>query len=131
MLRFAWLWPSPSSASVARRTSASIARRLSLGGSGLRERISMAREIRWLARDGRRDHYRCRPVHVSTLDDASAFVTLDGSTIRELAGPVSIPTANQSLAEATVPVGGATEEHYHLLSEELYFLQSGSGRLRV
>jgi mannose-6-phosphate isomerase-like protein (cupin superfamily) len=70
-------------------------------------------------------------VHVSTLDDANAFVTLDGSTIRELAGPVSIPTANQSLAEATVPVGGATQEHYHRLSEELYFLQSGSGRLRV
>jgi mannose-6-phosphate isomerase-like protein (cupin superfamily) len=70
-------------------------------------------------------------VHVSTLDDANPFVTLDGSTIRELAGPVSIPTANQSLAEATVPVGGATEEHYHRLSEELYFLQSGSGHLRV
>jgi mannose-6-phosphate isomerase-like protein (cupin superfamily) len=70
-------------------------------------------------------------VHVSNLDDAAALVTLDGSTIRELAGPVSIPTEKQSLAEATVPVGGATDEHYHRLSEELYFFQSGSGRLRV
>ncbi len=68
---------------------------------------------------------------VSNLDDAAAFTTLDGSEIRELAGPVSIPTEKQSLAEATVPVGGATDEHYHRLSEELYFFQSGSGRLRV
>lgn len=70
-------------------------------------------------------------MHVSHLDDAEAFVTLDGSTIRELAGAVSLPTDNQSLAEATVPVGGATAEHYHVLSEELYYVTAGTGRLRV
>ena len=70
-------------------------------------------------------------MHVSNLQEAAPFTTLDGSQIRELAGPVSIPTSNQSLAEATVPVGGATDEHYHHLAEELYFFQSGSGRLRV
>lgn len=70
-------------------------------------------------------------MHVSHLDDADAFVTLDGSTIRELAGPVSSPTVNQSLAEATVPVGGATDEHYHVLSEELYYFTAGRGHLRV
>jgi mannose-6-phosphate isomerase-like protein (cupin superfamily) len=68
---------------------------------------------------------------VSQLDEAAAFVTLDGSTIRELAGAVSIPTEKQSLAEATVPVGRATDEHYHVESEELYFFLSGTGRLRV
>ena len=70
-------------------------------------------------------------MHVSHLDDAEAFVTLDGSTIRELAGAVSLPARNQSLAEATVPVGGATAEHYHVRSEELYFFIAGSGSLRV
>jgi len=70
-------------------------------------------------------------MHVSQLDAADAFVTLDGSTIRELAGRVSIPAQHQSLAEATVPVGAATAEHYHVVSEELYFLTAGSGRLRV
>jgi mannose-6-phosphate isomerase-like protein (cupin superfamily) len=70
-------------------------------------------------------------MHVSHLDDAEAFVTLDGSTIRELAGRVSLPTVNQSLAQATVPAGGATAEHYHVVSEELYFFTSGTGRLRV
>jgi mannose-6-phosphate isomerase-like protein (cupin superfamily) len=70
-------------------------------------------------------------MHVSDLDTADAFVTLDGSTIRELAGRVSLPTVNQSLAEATVPVGGATAEHYHVVSEELYFFTAGGGHLRV
>jgi len=63
--------------------------------------------------------------------DARPFTTLDGSTIRELAGPVSLPTANQSLAEATVPVGGTTIEHLHRTSEELYYVTRGVGRIRV
>ncbi len=68
---------------------------------------------------------------VSDLNRAEAFVTLDGSTIRELAGRVSLPTDNQSLAEATVPVGGSTAEHFHVVSEELYFFTAGTGQLRV
>jgi mannose-6-phosphate isomerase-like protein (cupin superfamily) len=68
---------------------------------------------------------------LANLADAEAFTTKDGSTIRELAGRVALPAANQSLAEATVPVGGATTAHYHLRSEELYFITAGSGRLRI
>jgi hypothetical protein len=48
------------------------------------------------------------------------FTTLDGSQIREWAGRVSLPARNQSLAEATIPVGGATSEHYQRNTEELY-----------
>ena len=70
-------------------------------------------------------------MHLSRLDQAAPFITTDGSTIRELAGRVSLPSANQSLAEATVPVGCDTDEHYHPVAEELYFFQTGSGRLRV
>jgi mannose-6-phosphate isomerase-like protein (cupin superfamily) len=70
-------------------------------------------------------------MHVAALEEAQAFVTLDGSTIRELAGRVSLPAEKQSLAEATVPPGGATAEHYHRESEELYFFTSGTARLRV
>ena len=68
---------------------------------------------------------------VGRLDEASPFTTLDGSEIREVAGPVSLPTANQSLAEATVPVGGQTDEHFHRNSEELYLFTSGMGRIKV
>ena len=70
-------------------------------------------------------------MHVANLADAEAFITKDGSEIRELAGPVSLPTANQSLAQATVPPGGETEEHFHRVTEELYFFTEGSGRLRL
>ena len=64
--------------------------------------------------------------------DRAVPVTLDGSEIREWAGPVSAPARNQSLAEATIPVGaGATTEHYHRTSEELYLVSTGEGRLLI
>jgi mannose-6-phosphate isomerase-like protein (cupin superfamily) len=70
-------------------------------------------------------------MHVSKLDDLQAFTTLDGSTIREIAGPAWTPARNQSLAEATVPPGRATTAHLHREAEELYFFTAGHGRLRL
>jgi mannose-6-phosphate isomerase-like protein (cupin superfamily) len=68
-------------------------------------------------------------LEVRSYNQIEPFVTLDGSEIREWAGPVSAPARNQSLAEATIPPGGATTAHYHRLSEELYLVVSGRGRL--
>jgi mannose-6-phosphate isomerase-like protein (cupin superfamily) len=68
-------------------------------------------------------------MHVRSYDELEPFTTLDGSQIREWAGRISAPAQNQSLAEATVPVGGATTEHYHRASEELYLVTAGEGRL--
>jgi mannose-6-phosphate isomerase-like protein (cupin superfamily) len=70
-------------------------------------------------------------MHLGNLADATPFTTKDGSTIREVAGPVSLPTDNQSLAEATVPPTGATTAHLHHITEELYFFTAGRGRLRL
>jgi mannose-6-phosphate isomerase-like protein (cupin superfamily) len=70
-------------------------------------------------------------MHVANLDDLESFVTLDGSQIRELAGPSWTPARNQSLAEATVPPGGATTAHYHRTTEELYYVLSGMGLMRI
>jgi mannose-6-phosphate isomerase-like protein (cupin superfamily) len=70
-------------------------------------------------------------VDLGNLADAEPFVTKDGSTIREVAGAVSLPARQQSLAEATVPPGGATQAHFHRVTEELYFFTGGRGRLRV
>jgi mannose-6-phosphate isomerase-like protein (cupin superfamily) len=70
-------------------------------------------------------------VHVGRLDEARPFTTLDGSEIREVVGRVSLPAENQSLAEATVPVGGETQAHFHRVSEELYLFTEGEGRIRV
>jgi mannose-6-phosphate isomerase-like protein (cupin superfamily) len=70
-------------------------------------------------------------MHVRSYAEIQPFVTLDGSEIREWAGRVSEPAQNQSLAEATIPVGGATTEHYHRASEELYLVTAGQGRLII
>ena len=67
----------------------------------------------------------------ANLEDLESFTTLDGSGIRELAGPEWTRARNQSLAEATVPPGGATAEHYHPRTEELYYFVAGAGRMRL
>jgi quercetin dioxygenase-like cupin family protein len=64
---------------------------------------------------------------VTTLAEVDSFVTLDGSQIREVAGPARGDAVNQSLAEATVDPGGETAEHYHRVTEEIYFLHSWQG----
>ena len=70
-------------------------------------------------------------MRVLNLSEIESFTTLDGSEIRELAGVPTGNAVNQSLAEATVAPGAATEEHLHRLSEEIYFFTHGSGRVRV
>jgi mannose-6-phosphate isomerase-like protein (cupin superfamily) len=63
---------------------------------------------------------------VSSLAAAEPFTTKDGSTVRELHH-----TDAQSLAEATLEPGQATERHYHRATEEIYFVLKGSGAMEV
>ena len=70
-------------------------------------------------------------MRIEKLEGIAPFTTKDGSQIRELAGIPTGNSVNQSLAEATVPPGGETEEHYHRESEEIYFFTAGRGRLRL
>ena len=58
--------------------------------------------------------------------DATPFVTKDGSTIREY-----FHTGLQSLAEASLDAGAATQRHYHARSEEIYLILEGGGELEV
>ena len=58
--------------------------------------------------------------------DAAPFTTKDGSTIREY-----LHTEAQSLAEATLGAGQATQRHYHARSEEIYLIVDGGGELEV
>jgi mannose-6-phosphate isomerase-like protein (cupin superfamily) len=71
------------------------------------------------------------PVRVIRREDREPFITADGSEIRELAGVPSGNASNQSLAEATVPPGAHTIEHYHRTTEEIYLFTEGSGRMRL
>jgi mannose-6-phosphate isomerase-like protein (cupin superfamily) len=70
-------------------------------------------------------------VRIDNVNDVEPFVTLDGSEIREIAGRAVGTTLNQSLAEATVPPGSATVEHFHRETEEIYFFTHGRGRVRL
>ena len=67
----------------------------------------------------------------ANLGELEAFTTMDGSSIRELAGPAWTPAEGQSLAEATVPPGGQTDAHFHRLTEEIYYFTAGRGRMRL
>src|SRR3984885_4943827 len=68
---------------------------------------------------------------VCNLDDMTAFITKDGSEIRELLAYRNSCIRNQSLAEARLPVGASTQEHYHPKAEEIYFITAGTGRIRI
>jgi mannose-6-phosphate isomerase-like protein (cupin superfamily) len=70
-------------------------------------------------------------MRIERLDRVEPFITKDGSEIRELAGTPTGNSVNQSLAEATVPPGAETEEHYHGVSEEIYFFTAGSGVMKL
>ena len=59
--------------------------------------------------------------------DIPAYLTKDGSEIRELMHPAVHGNVRQSLAEAIVPVGGKTLLHRHQISEELYHVTAGTG----
>ena len=70
-------------------------------------------------------------MQIANLAGLEQFTTLDGSGIRELAGPSWSAARNQSLAEATVPAGGQTDEHFPRASEEIYYFTAGSGRMKL
>ena len=68
---------------------------------------------------------------VRSLEQAEPFTTADGSTIRELLGRPTAPVRNQSLAEATLAPGQATERHHHAESEEIYYVVEGWGEMEL
>ncbi|MES2569666.1 MAG: cupin domain-containing protein [Verrucomicrobiota bacterium] len=65
------------------------------------------------------------------LEQQPPFTTKDGSTIRSILDRTNAPVANQSLAEATVPQGSATQRHFHKLAEEFYFILEGNGAMEI
>jgi mannose-6-phosphate isomerase-like protein (cupin superfamily) len=65
------------------------------------------------------------------LNEVPAFTTKDGSEIRELLAHRNSVIRKQSLAEARLPVGGATQEHYHPQCEEIYYITHGTGEIRI
>ena len=68
---------------------------------------------------------------INQLEEQSPFITADGSQIRSILDHTNAPVAMQSLAEATLPPCGETQRHYHKVSEEFYFITSGTGQMEL
>jgi mannose-6-phosphate isomerase-like protein (cupin superfamily) len=68
---------------------------------------------------------------ITNLATVPAFITKDGSEIRELLAHRNSAIHNQSLAESRLPVGASTQEHYHPRAEEIYYITHGTGRMRI
>jgi mannose-6-phosphate isomerase-like protein (cupin superfamily) len=68
---------------------------------------------------------------VRHIDEVPPFTTKDGSEIRELLAHRNSGIRQQSLAEARLAPGAATAPHFHLQTEEIYYILSGTGRMRI
>jgi len=65
-------------------------------------------------------------MRVAARDELPAFITKDGSEIREF-----LHTAAQSLAEASLAAGQSTQRHQHRETEEIYMLLDGEGEMEI
>jgi mannose-6-phosphate isomerase-like protein (cupin superfamily) len=70
-------------------------------------------------------------MEIKNLDEVAPFITKDGSEIRELLAYRNSAIRSQSLAEARLPAGSSTQEHYHVQTEEIYYITHGTGRIRI
>jgi len=70
-------------------------------------------------------------MEIKNLNDLPPFTTKDGSEIREILAYRNSAIRNQSLAEARLPAGASTQEHYHARTEEIYLITHGTGRIRI
>ncbi|MDD5085137.1 MAG: cupin domain-containing protein [Candidatus Omnitrophica bacterium] len=60
-----------------------------------------------------------------------SFITKDGSRIIDIVSPRNSSARNQSLGEARLRPGKATDEHIHKKSEEIYYLLKGQGLMFI
>jgi mannose-6-phosphate isomerase-like protein (cupin superfamily) len=67
----------------------------------------------------------------SSYTNVEAYVTKDGSEIRELMHPARHGNRAQSLAEATVARSMKTALHRHDRTEEIYHITQGTGRMTL
>ncbi len=70
-------------------------------------------------------------MEVVSRNSSAPFITKDGSTIRSLLDRTNSTAAKQSLAEATVPPGAATQPHRPPRTPESYYHLAGTGRMEV
>ncbi|CAN5485316.1 cupin domain-containing protein [soil metagenome] len=70
-------------------------------------------------------------MEVRKLNEQKPFTTADGSTIRSILDRTNAPVQQQSLAEASLEAGQATQRHHHKQTEEIYFILEGRAEMEV
>ena len=98
--------------------------RLRLADCGFRNRCLINRKAATI-------NLQYAAMDVQNINRVPAFTTKDGSQIRELLAHRNSCIRKQSLAEARVAPGQRTTPHYHPLTEEIYYLLEGTGRMRI
>lgn len=68
---------------------------------------------------------------VRNAEQIAPFITKDGSEIRELLAYRNSCIQKQSLAEARLAPGGTTTPHYHVQTEEIYYILDGNGAMQI
>jgi len=68
---------------------------------------------------------------IKNLNEVEPFITKDGSEIRELLAHRNSAIRNQSVAEARLPAGASTQEHFHPRAEEIYYITHGTGKIQI
>jgi mannose-6-phosphate isomerase-like protein (cupin superfamily) len=68
---------------------------------------------------------------VRNIREVPAFLTKDGSEIRELLAYRNSSIRQQSLAEARLPPGASTTAHRHHRTEEIYYILEGQAEMDV
>ncbi|MBI3462928.1 MAG: cupin domain-containing protein [Planctomycetes bacterium] len=68
---------------------------------------------------------------IHSIQHVPAFTSKDGSEIHELLAHRASAIRNQSLAEARLAPGQTATPHYHVRAEEIYYIQSGQGLMRI
>ena len=70
-------------------------------------------------------------MEIRNIHQVPAFITKDGSEIRELLAHRNSSIRNQSLAEARLVPGLATTPHFHPRTEEIYYILSGEAEMTL
>jgi mannose-6-phosphate isomerase-like protein (cupin superfamily) len=70
-------------------------------------------------------------MQIVNISRTRPFITKDNSEIREILSPGNSSLENQSLAEARVSPGKATIQHYHIKTEEIYYILQGRAEIIV
>jgi len=70
-------------------------------------------------------------MEIIKIKNCPKFIAQDQAIVREIVSPRNSSVKNQSMAKVTIPHGSSILEHYHIKTEELYYVISGEGQMVI